>query len=308
MNLNIIEKNRNINLLTITINMIVNRKLLRVIQAQSTSDGAGVKLNRAFSYYVEPLIDPFLMMDNFNSVDPEGYMAGFPWHPHRGIETVTYILNGEIQHEDSTGNTGKISSGDTQWMSAGSGIIHQEMPQLNRDGINGFQIWVNLPADRKMSMPRYKDLKGHNIPESYIEDATFKIITGSLNEESNPAFSIRAETAIFDVNVPPERELSIPIKSGYTSIIYIYEGSIYIGSEHQRIMKNSTAVLDRIGENIFLSTGDSQAKFVLLTGKPLNEPVAWRGPIVMNSWNQIESAYRELNQGTFLKHREVEQI
>ena len=286
--------------------MIVNRKLLKVIQAQNTSDGAGVKLNRAFSYYVEPLIDPFLMMDNFNSVDPESYMAGFPWHPHRGIETVTYILKGEIQHEDSTGNTGKISSGDTQWMSAGSGIIHQEMPQLNRDGISGFQIWVNLPAAKKMSTPRYKDLKRDSIPESYMEDVTFKIITGSLNNESNLAFAIRADTAIFDVNVPPEREISIPIKSGYTALIYVYEGAINIGDEHRRIIKNSTGVLDRIGENILLSTGEEGGKFVLLTGKPLNEPVAWRGPIVMNSWNQIESAYRELNNGTFLKHKDVE--
>ena len=280
-----------------------------ILKGREVRDGAGVKLSRLFgSPRTYEVTDPFLLLDYFGSDRPEDYEMGFPWHPHRGIETVTYILNGEIQHEDSTGNKGRISSGDTQWMSAGSGIIHQEMPQLNRDGINGFQIWVNLPAARKMTMPRYKDLKRDNIPESHIEDARFKIITGTLNDESNHAFSIRAETAIFDVNVPAEHELSIPIKPGYTSLIYVYEGSIFIGSERQELMKNSTGVLDRIGENIFLSTGEVAGKFILLTGKPLNEPVAWRGPIVMNSWNEIESAYGELNQGTFLKHREVEQL
>ncbi len=280
------------------------RSVLRTLGGRNTSDGAGVKLNRAFSYYDEPLIDPFLMMDNFNSVDPESYMAGFPWHPHRGIETVTYMLKGSINHEDSIGNAGTINPGGIQWMTAGSGIIHQEMPELNKEGINGFQIWVNLPAAEKMTMPRYRDMNGIDIPELFIEDSKLRVITGSINNNINSSFSFKAETSILDVSVPPEQEILIPVRKGYTALIYVYRGAANIGITHHTVLENSTAVLDRDGENILISSGTDPLQFILLTGKPLNESVAWKGPIVMNSWEEIQRAYRDLNDGTFIKNRE----
>ena len=279
------------------------KRVVSMIDAKRTSDGAGVALNRAFTYFTDNRIDPFLMLDNFNSSNPEEFMAGFPWHPHRGIETVTYVLEGKVEHEDSTGSKGMINNGGIQWMTAGSGIIHQEMPKKENRKMNGFQLWVNLPSNHKMTQPRYRDAISSEIPVVMADDGTkTKIISGKVKNQDGPINDLKTDTQFMDITVPEESSLEFYVKPGYTSLIYIFEGYALFGPEKIRAETGKTVVFDREGENIILATGASPARFLLLTGKPLNEPVVWYGPIVMNTESELNHAFREYREGTFLKH------
>lgn len=276
------------------------RKIKKILHSRSTMEGAGVRLKRAFGYHEIPLFDPFLMLDAFGSDDPVDYMKGFPWHPHRGIETITYILEGDVEHGDSIGNKGIISTGDVQWMTAGSGIIHQEMPQGNSSGrMFGFQVWANLPAKNKMMPPRYQEIKSKDIPEvNFANGIKAKIICGTMEGITGPVKDIITEPKYFDIFMPAGSLFNINESKSHTAFIYIYSGSCII--DNQKIAEGN-CVLFEDGENIQISTTEEEAKFIFLSGKPLHEPIAWGGPIVMNTQEELNLAFDELDEGTFIK-------
>lgn len=275
------------------------RKIFRIMRSKPTIEGAGVHLKRVFGYPEVPLLDPFLLLDDFHSGNPADYIAGFPWHPHRGIETVTYVLHGKVRHGDSIGNRGAIESGDVQWMTAGSGIIHEEMPQ--RNGLLwGFQLWVNLPASHKMMNPRYREVKSDQIPEVSLGDVRIKIVCGEVEGVKGPVRDIVVDSEYLDVTVPPHSQLEYPVMRGYKVFAYVLEGSgnfscdSTIGKEHLVIFDD--------GDVIKAKAGDSVLRFLLISGKPINESVAWYGPIVMNTQDELERAFEEYRSGTFIKH------
>ncbi len=273
-------------------------------------EGAGVKLNRAFGYHERGLFDPFLLLDDFRSDHPDDYIQGFPWHPHRGIETITYMLQGQVEHADSLGNKGIISSGDVQWMTAGNGIIHQEMPLAGADGrMYGFQLWANLPASHKMMDPRYRDIKNNQIPEiSVAEGVNIRIICGSVNEKQGPVTDVITEPEYLDIRLAANSEYIHPCVKGHNAFAYIYDGMAFFSHETEsepstrEPFTNHSLVLFDDGDGIRMITGNIEARLLLLSGKPINEPIAWYGPMVMNTQEEIDLALSEYRKGTFIKH------
>ena len=301
--------------------MSKTRKIKKIWKGNPTIEGAGVHLKRAFGFHEVPQLDPFLLLDDFHSPNPAEYLAGFPWHPHRGIETITYVLHGEVEHGDSMGNKGVISSGDVQWMTAGSGIIHQEMPKGSPSGLLwGLQLWANLPASRKMMDPRYREVKERQIPEAVLDSGVkVKIICGRVNKVAGPVKDIVIEPEYLDVNVPPKTSFTHPVKTGHTAFAYVIEGNGYFDRErnsfeHEVVGVNyfdfqrecllgpeNLALYERAGDQILVTTEESSVRFLLVSGKPIGEPVAWYGPIVMNTEEELRVAFDEYQKGTFIK-------
>jgi quercetin 2,3-dioxygenase len=269
-----------------------------------TLEGAGVRLRRSFSNNEIPLFDPFLLLDRFGSTNPEDYLAGFPWHPHRGIETVTYVLDGRVEHGDTLGNSGVIGSGDVQWMNSGSGIIHQEMPQRSDGGISGFQLWVNLPAREKMSVPAYRGLSAGEIPEVSTDSGNrVKVVAGNFDRVDGPVKGIPVDPTYLDVLVPPGGEFEVPTKPGYTVFAHAIDGAgTFSGNDAQPVAAGET-VLFGDGDAVRARASDAGQRFLLVSGRPLHEPVAWYGPIVMNTRSELVTAARELQNGDFIKHQ-----
>ena len=282
--------------------MQTTRKIRMTLTRQPTMEGAGVHLNRVFGYSQSPRFDPFLMLDDFRSNTPAHYLKGFPWHPHRGIETITYVTKGDVEHGDSLGNTGVISSGDVQWMTAGSGIIHQEMPKGDANGaMHGFQLWANLPAAKKMMTPRYRGITADQIPAVELENGVqVKVIAGSIGGAKGPMDDIVIDPEYFDCTVPTGQTFTHKTDPAYTAFIYVIGGK---GSTDSQAIENGTLVLFDAGDHVAISAANEPLRLLLLTGKPLNEPVAWRGPIVMNTQAQLETAFREYHEGTFIKNQ-----
>ena len=281
------------------------RKIKKVFRSKQTIEGAGVHLKRAFGFSEAGQFDPFLLMDDFRSENPNHYSKGFPWHPHRGIETITYILQGKVEHGDSLGNSGIIDSGDVQWMTAGSGIIHQEMPKGDTSGrMEGFQLWANLPAAEKMMPPRYRDVKSDEIPLITLENGVqIKIICGRVNNVQGPVRDIMIDPEYLDITVPAHTDYEHPTKPGHTVFAYVIGGRGYFGMETDPLADNGTIILFTDGNTVHIKTGDDSIRFLLISGKPLDEPVAWHGPIVMNTQEELRLAFDEYQKGTFLKHR-----
>jgi hypothetical protein len=297
------------------------RKIHKVIKSKPTMEGAGVHLKRVFGFSEVPLFDPFLLLDDFRSDDPAYYKKGFPWHPHRGIETITYVLQGDVEHGDSLGNRGVIGSGDVQWMTAGSGIIHQEMPKGDEKGrMYGFQLRANLPARQKMMNPRYRGITSDEIPEVELANGiTIKIIAGEVSGVQGPVRDIVIDPEYLDVSVPAHSEFRHPTTPGHTVFAYVIGGRGYFGKESDPFtyevegenyfdmqrdpsIGNRTLVLFGDGEEMVVSTEDAGVRFLLIAGEPIEEPIAWQGPIVMNTREELRTAFEEYRQGTFIKH------
>lgn len=278
------------------------RKIHQVVQGQKVIEGAGVHLRRVFGFTNPELFDPFLLLDDFRSPNRDEFIKGFPWHPHRGIETITYVLQGDVEHGDSLGNKGVISSGDIQWMTAGSGIIHQEMPKGDEKGeLQGFQLWANLPAASKMMEPRYRGITVAEIPQVEREDGTIiKIIAGEVDGIKGPADDIVIDPEYLDCTLPPKTVFSYSTKEGYTVFIYCIGG---VGEVSETEVVDGTLVLFADGDEIKLQSGEPGFRFLFCSGKPIQEPIAWRGPIVMNSDAELEQAFSELQNQTFIKHK-----
>jgi redox-sensitive bicupin YhaK (pirin superfamily) len=285
-------------------------------------EGAGVQLRRAFGFGKTKDFDPFLLFDDFRNDHPESYLAGFPWHPHRGIETITYVLAGTVDHGDSLGNSGTLGAGDVQWMTAGSGIIHQEMPKGDEQGrMHGFQLWANLPRALKMTTPRYQDVKGADVPTVTDDDGTqVRIVIGDFWGRRGPVDGIAAEPRYLDISVPPGRRRTIPVDRTMNAFAYVFAGSGTFRDASQPravatemvgqgdtpiytdVGNRSLVVFDR-GDEIAVQAGDDGIRFLLVSGRPIEEPVAWYGPVVMNTEEELRQAFSELRQGNFIKHR-----
>ncbi len=269
-----------------------------------TLEGAGVRLRRSFSNPEVPLFDPFLLLDRFGSTNPADYMAGFPWHPHRGIETVTYVLDGRVAHGDTLGNEGVIGPGDVQWMNSGSGIIHQEMPQRTEGLFEGFQLWVNLPAKEKMSVPAYRGLTSQDFPTvTSDEGARVKVVAGEFGGSHGPVEGIPVDPTYLDVTVPPGQPFELPTHPGYTAFAHAVDGSgTFAGTDTGPVAAGET-VLFGPGRGVQSRAGPDGFRYLLVTGRPLHEPVAWYGPIVMNNRSELVTAMQELDRGEFIHHR-----
>lgn len=279
------------------------RKIHRVIRSKPTLEGAGVHLNRVFGFNEPKGFDPFLLLDDFRSDIPENYLKGFPWHPHRGIETITYILDGNVEHGDSLGNSGVIGQGDVQWMTAGSGIIHQEMPKGDEAGrMGGFQLWANLPAAQKMMAPRYREVKSSQIPiVTSMSGATIRVICGEVEGTKGPVRDIVTDPEYLDVTLPAGSEFSHPTPKEHTVLAYVIEGQAFFDAEKKTPVSNRALAQFDTGEEVVAFATDIPARFLLLSGKPIGEPVAWYGPIVMNTQRELEIAFDEYRNGTFIK-------
>jgi redox-sensitive bicupin YhaK (pirin superfamily) len=275
----------------------LERKVQRILERQQTLEGAGVKLNRVLGNDKNSTLDPFLLLDHFGSDNPKDYIKGFPWHPHRGIETVTYMWAGEVKHGDSIGNKGVIKSGDVQWMTAGSGIIHQEMPKKYDGLMQGFQLWVNLPAKNKMIDPKYRGIEREQIPIVNKNGIKIKVIAGRANGTEGPVRDLAISIEYFDVELAHEKAFEHFTPKNYTAFAYVVEGSIM--ALDKTIIQGQCAVF---GEGDFVKIGSKNgSRFLLAIGKPLKEPVAWGGPIVMNTPEELDKAFEELETGTFIK-------
>ncbi|MGC9194929.1 MAG: pirin family protein [Syntrophobacteraceae bacterium] len=294
------------------------RKIKKIFKSMPTIEGAGVHLKRGFGHSEVPQFDPFLMLDDFHSNNPAHYLPGFPWHPHRGIETITYIFEGRVEHGDSLGNKGVIGPGDLQWMSAGSGIIHQEMPkQSQTGGIWGLQFWANLPAGRKMTAPRYRDVKAADIPEVILDGGVkIKVIAGRVANVQGPVDDIVIDPEMLDVGLAPGAVFERAIPAGHTVFAYIIDGEACFGDTgsahaHEALSPHTpqpegcgaeTVVLFEPGGDVVqISANDHFARFILVSGRPIGEPIAWQGPIVMNTPEELKTAFEELRFGTFVK-------
>jgi redox-sensitive bicupin YhaK (pirin superfamily) len=272
--------------------------------SRPTIEGAGVNLKRALGPGETRTADPFLLLDDFHSEDPSDYVAGFPWHPHRGIETVTYMIRGVVEHGDSIGNKGAINSGDVQWMTAGSGILHQEMPQEYKGRFQGFQLWVNLPASQKMMKPRYRDVRKDQIPSHSPEKGVdIKVIAGRSNGVEGPVKDLVVETEYLDVSLAPGRTLNHRVKKQNTALAYVFEGSARFSPESRFEIGAENVVVFGAGSEIEIQAGADHARFLLISGRPLKEPIAWGGPIVMNTQAELDLAFEELRTGKFIKSR-----
>jgi redox-sensitive bicupin YhaK (pirin superfamily) len=304
------------------VKMSKNRRIRKVFKSKPTIEGAGVHLHRAFANSEVPMFDPFLLLDDFRADRPEDYISGFPWHPHRGIETITYVLRGKVEHGDSMGNAGVIGPGDVQWMTAGSGIIHQEMPKGDKTGrMGGFQLWANLPASHKMMDPRYRGLASDQIPAiAAAKGVTIRIISGRVGGTQGPVRDVVTDPEYLDVTVPAATEFVHATKPGHTVFAYVIEGQAVFCREKdpfryevegancfdlQRppFVADGGLVLFDDGEQVVISTEDEPARFLLVSGKPIGEPVAWYGPIVMNTREELQTAFEEYPNGTFIKSR-----
>lgn len=281
------------------------RKIKEIDQGKDVMEGAGVHLHRGFGFYNPEKYDPFLLFDDFRSDHPDEYLKGFPWHPHRGIETITYVLKGDVEHGDSLGNKGVISSGDVQWMTAGSGIIHQEMPKGDKNGsMHGFQLWLNLPAHEKMCEPRYRDILSNSIPQIVRADGTtIKVICGALDGIEGPVTGISTNPQYLDIELPPETIFTLPTPTDHTVIAYVIEGEARFDEDRNDILANRTMILFGKGDHVRVQSAKSIVRFLLFSGKPLQETIAWQGPIVMNTQEELQLAFKEYQEGTFLKHR-----
>jgi redox-sensitive bicupin YhaK (pirin superfamily) len=300
------------------------RPIKRVIEAKPTIEGAGVRLRRAFGFGDTNEFDPFLLLDDFRNENPEDYLAGFPWHPHRGIETITYVLAGTVNHGDSLGNQGALGAGDVQWMTAGSGILHQEMPQGDARGrMHGFQLWANLPSRLKMTAPRYQDISARDIPEVTEDDGTrVRVICGSFWGKTGPVEGVAADPRYLDVWVPAGCRRTLPVGASHHAFAYVFDGSgtfraasapqpvltEQVGSAVSPVRSpvaeetgNRSLVLFDRGDDVTVQAGERGIRFLLVSGKPIEEPVAWYGPIVMNTEAQLRQAYEELRNGSFIK-------
>lgn len=297
------------------------RPIKQITQSQPTIEGAGVRLRRAFGFGRTSEFDPFLLLDDFRNERPEDYLAGFPWHPHRGIETITYVLNGTVEHGDSLGNRGSLGAGDVQWMTAGSGILHQEMPQGDAKGrMHGFQLWANLPRSLKMTDPRYQDIKGKDIPEVTDDDGTqVRVVVGDFWGKKGPVEGVAADPRYLDIWVPPGVKKTFAVESSRHAFAYVFEGSgTFRDASDPKVVRtewvgdatgtpeligNRSLILFDSGDEITVRAGETGIRFLLVSGRPLEEPVAWRGPIVMNTDAELQRAYAELHDGSFIKHR-----
>jgi len=281
------------------------RKIKRISKSKPTMEGAGVLLKRVFGYNEVPLLDPFLLLDDFHSDNPDDYIAGFPWHPHRGIETITYMLHGEVKHGDSLGNGGLIHPRDVQWMTAGSGIIHEEMPQQKDRLLWGFQLWANLPASHKMMDPRYRDVKKEQIPEVSLADdkGKVKIIAGEINGTRGPVQDVVTNPEYLDVTIDSESEFKHNVKRGHTVFAYVIEGKGYFDPNRDQLISAENLVIFDDGDEVRITTKDESVRFLLISGKPIGEPVAWYGPIVMNTEEELRIAFEEYRNGTFIKYK-----
>lgn len=277
------------------------KKVKLIKKAEETSDGAGVKLNRVFGYNEIPLFDPFLLMDYFSSENPDDFKRGFPWHPHRGIETITYILKGSIEHQDSLGNKGVISENEVQWMTAGSGIIHQEMPQIISGGIEGFQLWLNLKARDKMTDPSYGELKSEMIEKIESKGVSIKVIGGNIDNVKGPISREELGINLFDIKISKGSNYTHQPKDEINTIIFVYRGFGYFGINKDKISEKSAAIFE--GEGQILIEAAEDLRFLLVEGKKINEPIAWGGPIVMNTREELRMAFNEYDKGTFIKHK-----
>jgi redox-sensitive bicupin YhaK (pirin superfamily) len=298
------------------------RPVRKITTPQSVVEGAGVHLQRAFGFGDSSGTDPFLLFDDFRNERPEDYLPGFPWHPHRGIETITYVLAGSVEHGDSLGNVGSLGAGDVQWMTAGSGIIHQEMPHGDDRGrMHGFQLWANLPSSLKMTEPRYQDVGSADIPEVTDDDGTMvRVICGSFWGATGPVDGVAAEPRYLDVSVSPLTRKRLPVETTRNAFAYVFSGSGEFSDASSprpvatervgpgeatvpsRVENRSLVHFDR-GDEIVVTAGEEGVRFLLVSGRPIEEPVAWRGPIVMNTEAELERAFAEYRNGTFLKHR-----
>jgi len=298
------------------------RPVKKIIDPKPTIEGAGVKLQRAFGFGQTTDFDPFLLLDDFRNDNPSDYLAGFPWHPHRGIETITYVLAGSVEHGDSLGNQGKMTAGDVQWMTAGSGILHQEMPKGDSQGrMHGFQLWANLPASLKMTNPRYQDVPSSAIPEVTDDDGTtVRVICGEFWGKKGPIEGVAADPSYLDVFVPAGKRKQLKIETTRNAFAYVFAGSgnFRDASDPRAVLtdkvvdpdappvydaKNHSLVVFDRGDEISVQAGDAGIRFLLVSGKPIEEPVAWYGPIVMNTQDQLRQAVAELKSGTFIKRR-----
>jgi len=296
------------------------RPVKRVDLSKPTLEGAGVKLRRAFGFGDTSEYDPFLLFDDFRNDRPEEYLAGFPWHPHRGIETITYVLAGTVEHGDSLGNRGSLGAGDVQWMTAGSGILHQEMPQGDPQGrMHGFQLWANLPSSLKMTAPRYQDVAGKDVPEAIDDDGTcVRVVCGSFWGKTGPVDGVAADPRYLDVSVPPgvRKRLEVDVSRHAFAYVFAGSGSFRDASEPRAVrtdivgsaapaapdrIGNRSLVLFDSGDEVTVQAGDEGIRFLLVSGKPIEEPVAWHGPIVMNTQAELRQAFEELNRGTFIR-------
>jgi redox-sensitive bicupin YhaK (pirin superfamily) len=277
-------------------------KVKKVLRAHPTLEGAGVKLKRVFGYDTRYETDPFLLLDHFGSDVSEDYMAGFPWHPHRGIETVTYMLEGKIEHGDNLGNTGVISSGDVQWMTAGSGIIHQEMPKSQNGMMYGFQLWVNLPKAHKMTNPRYREITTNDIPLVEKPESRIKVISGKYKQVVGAVKDLFADVLYFDVKIWPEANFTYPVSEAFNCMAYVYDG-VALFPGHDTFVRSEELVLFERGDQIEIKAGADGARLLLIGGAPLNENIAWKGPIVMNSEEELDLAFEEFYNGNFIKYK-----
>ena len=298
------------------------RPVKRIVQSQPTIEGAGVRLRRAFGFGATEEFDPFLLLDDFRNDRPEDYRAGFPWHPHRGIETITYVLAGTVEHKDSLGNAGALGAGDVQWMTAGRGILHQEMPQGDARGrMHGFQLWANLPSSHKMTAPRYQDVGAAAIPEIVEDDGTrVRIVCGDYCGKRGPVEGVAADPRYLDISVPPNRRKTLPVEIERHAFAYVFDGSGSFRSASapfgvltekanadgtESLVRertgNRSLVLFDSGDEVSVETGDEGIRFLLVSGRPLKEPVAWYGPIVMNTEAEIREAVSQLRNGTFIR-------
>ncbi|MGD0801094.1 MAG: pirin family protein [Terracidiphilus sp.] len=297
------------------------RPVKQIFETKATVEGAGVRLQRAFGFGKTAEFDPFLLLDDFRSDNPADYLAGFPWHPHRGIETITYVLAGEVAHGDSLGNKGRMSAGDVQWMTAGSGILHQEMPSGDAQGrMHGFQLWANLPAALKMTAPRYQDIPAAAIPEVTEDDGSkARVICGEFWGKKGPVEGVAAEPSYVDISIPPGKRKRIAIETTRNAFAYVFAGagSFRDASAPRAVLtesaadpkapavydaKNHSLVLFDRGDEIAVQAGPEGIRFLLVSGQSLEEPVAWQGPIVMNTEAELRQAWNELQNGTFIRH------
>lgn len=279
------------------------RRIKKIYKSSPVVEGAGVHLKRVFGHHQVPELDPFLLLDDFHSDRPDTYEKGFPWHPHRGIETISYILEGRVEHGDSMGNKGIISSGDVQWMTAGSGIVHQEMPKGDsKKRLWGFQLWANLPASHKMMPPRYQEIKAARIPEITLDnDVKIKVICGRFDNVEGPVKDIVIDPQYLDVTIPTKTGVHFDTPRGHTVFAYIIEGSAGFHPETPDLTGTETLVLYEDGDTVAV-TADQRARFLLVSGRPISEPVSWQGPIVMNTDDELTEAFQAYRNGTFLKH------
>lgn len=282
------------------------RKVVQIIEPQTVMEGAGVRLKRSIATATLDHLDPFLLFDHFGTDNPDDYIKGFPIHPHRGIETVTYMINGHVNHKDSIGNSGSIGSGDIQWMTAGGGIMHEEMPQPAQGEMVGFQLWVNLPARLKMTKPRYQDIISNQIPEVTREDGVkIRVIAGEVDGVRGAISEIFADPAYLDVSIPAEGSFSHPVEKEHTAFAYVFEGRGFFGTDENAQQSSvSQPGLVVLGDGDYIQAGaaNEPVRFLLISGKPLNEPIARYGPFVMNTQEEIQQALKDLKDGTFVRN------